>query len=261
MKNWIFNVFKCIGDNIKNEKPFYKLLKDFITPFVIAIVGCVSTWLITNMQTQSAETIAASNRGIKALEIFSEKINSPDFNERINSINYLYAVEPKIAIKIAEAIIADSNQDKDVSKKAIEITTSILKDKNINEEIKQLSNQVIEKIINTYCDVYYGDLNLKRSQRDESSTNIKFVLEANKDKVLDILIKNIKTEPSEECYNYNMGVLYVLKNIGTWKGTKDQVDIIKNQYTTYWYKHPHNQFKDEYKKYVETIDENCIGFK
>ena len=84
-------------------------------PVVVALVGFAGTYFITKEQASSARTAgdaqikvakeqAAADRQIKILDIFSEKITSPDMNQRILALKMLRAIEPDLAAKLALAV-------------------------------------------------------------------------------------------------------------------------------------------------------------
>ena len=52
------------------------ILEVVLMPSAIAIVGVLSTLVVTCQQQKSAETLAAADRQVKILEIFADKITS-----------------------------------------------------------------------------------------------------------------------------------------------------------------------------------------
>ncbi len=82
-----------------------------LMPVVVACVGSLGTYLITQQQEANAVAKAASDRQIKILEIFAEKITDEDMNQRILGINLLRALDADLAEKLALAV-ADAEPDK-----------------------------------------------------------------------------------------------------------------------------------------------------
>ena len=107
-----------------------------LIPIVIAIVGTVSTYLITKLQSEntartiqaqinSSERIAQAQiqRGkieqqIKILDIFSEKILSDDDKQRILALKLLRVVDQDLAIALTGVVADDKTESKTVRKAA-----------------------------------------------------------------------------------------------------------------------------------------------
>jgi hypothetical protein len=77
----------------------------FIMPLVIACVGSLGTYFITQQQEANAIAKADSDRQVKIIEIFAEKMTSDDTNQRLLAINLLRALDPELAEKLASAVV------------------------------------------------------------------------------------------------------------------------------------------------------------
>lgn len=102
-----------------------------LTPLAVSVVGVVGTWLVTNTQIESSNTLAEAQQKIKIIEIFSDKITERDETERTLAIKVLAAIDPDLGEKIASAI-ADTNLD--VTRKIDGIPSSLALE--IKAEIK-----------------------------------------------------------------------------------------------------------------------------
>jgi len=82
-----------------------------LMPLVVAMVGIFGTVLITSQQQKSADTRAAAaqqsaeirasaDRQLKLLEIFSQKVASPNHGERVVAIRLIKAVDRELAAKL-----------------------------------------------------------------------------------------------------------------------------------------------------------------
>jgi hypothetical protein len=76
----------------------------FIMPLVVAGVGSFGTYFITQQQEANAIAKAASDRQLKILEIFAEKITAKDTDQRLLAINLLRALDADLAEKLASAV-------------------------------------------------------------------------------------------------------------------------------------------------------------
>jgi hypothetical protein len=76
----------------------------FLMPVVVAAVGILGTYFITEQQGRDANVKADADRQIKILEIFSEKITSADEAQRILALRLLKAVDGDLAEKLASAV-------------------------------------------------------------------------------------------------------------------------------------------------------------
>jgi hypothetical protein len=101
-------------------------------PLVVALVGMAGTYFITKQQENSAQTLgraqlestkelASADRQIKILEIFAEKVASPDQAERILALRLLRAVDGDLAAKLATAVLEGESQDSEVRRVADEV--------------------------------------------------------------------------------------------------------------------------------------------
>lgn len=93
----------------------------FVMPIVVACVGSFATYLITQQQEANAIAKAASDRQIKILEIFAEKITHPDLNQRLLAINLLRALDDELAAKVAFAVATTEPETSDLKAAAIKI--------------------------------------------------------------------------------------------------------------------------------------------
>ena len=102
-------------------------------PIVVAVVGIAGTWIITDQQhkntillteqqnrsaeiarkaqIEKAQETAASDRQIKILEIFVEKIQSPEPTQREFALRLLTAVDGELAGKLADAVLYTEAED------------------------------------------------------------------------------------------------------------------------------------------------------
>lgn len=86
-----------------------------LMPIVVAVVGFFGTYFITReqelsaqaarqAQIESARELAEADRHVKILDIFAEKITSPDETQKVLALKMLRAVEPELAEKLASAV-------------------------------------------------------------------------------------------------------------------------------------------------------------
>ena len=84
-------------------------------PLVVALVGIAGTYFITTQQERNAQAmrevqlastreLADADRQVKILEIFAEKVTSPDENQRILALRLLSALDDELAKKLARAV-------------------------------------------------------------------------------------------------------------------------------------------------------------
>jgi len=64
-----------------------------LMPLVVACVGILGTLFITQQQERNSLAKADSDRQVKILEIFAEKVKSPDEGQRLLSLKLLRAVD------------------------------------------------------------------------------------------------------------------------------------------------------------------------
>lgn len=104
---------------MKKNRGFWEIV---LLPIVIALVGVIGTYLITNQQIkssrllsqtqlESAEKLNRSSQQIKIIEIFSEKITSNDIREREIAIRILSALDLDPANKLIRAIAQTESED------------------------------------------------------------------------------------------------------------------------------------------------------
>jgi len=93
------------------------LIEIFFMPIVVAAVGILGTYLITQQQESNALAMADSDRQVKILEIFAEKITSDDSKQRLLAIKLLRVLDDELAEKLALAV-AEAEPDKSVLKEA-----------------------------------------------------------------------------------------------------------------------------------------------
>lgn len=93
-----------------------RFLEIVLMPLVLAIVGALGTYLITEQQREASEAAAeaqrqataaraAADRQLKILDIFADKITSPNENERILAIYSTLALDPDLASKLLPAFL------------------------------------------------------------------------------------------------------------------------------------------------------------
>ena len=86
-----------------------------LMPLAVTIVGTVGTYFVTQQQEKNAQIMsqsqlastrqmAAADRQVKILEIFSEKITSNEQSQRILALRLLKAVDDDLAEKLAVAV-------------------------------------------------------------------------------------------------------------------------------------------------------------
>lgn len=162
----------------------------FLMPIVLAFVGIAGTYLITqeqesstliarDAQIKSAKEQAAAERQIKVLDIFAERVTSPDTNQRILALKMLRAVEPELAGKLALAVSeteAPKSEVKRVAQQvAIESTARAAKATSppnvyvhIRKEEDRSFAQSLEKGLETHGFVMPGIENVGRRAPDSS---------------------------------------------------------------------------------------------
>lgn len=95
----------------------------FLIPLVLAVVGILGTHFITQQQGRNAQAKADSDRQVKILEIFAEKITSPDERQRLLALKLLRAVDDDLAAKLASAVAEVEPLQSKVSEVATEVAT------------------------------------------------------------------------------------------------------------------------------------------
>lgn len=104
----------------------------FLLPLVIAGVGTFGTYFITQQQEANAQVNAASDRQIakdnadsdrqiKILEIFSDKITHRDENQRLLALELLRVLDDDLAGKLASAVAKAEKEGSSVRKVATKL--------------------------------------------------------------------------------------------------------------------------------------------
>jgi hypothetical protein len=94
-----------------------------LMPLVIALIGTIGTWLVTRQQERSAQQRANSDRQVKVLEIFAEKITSPDDRQRLLALRMLRAVDAELASDLALAVAETEPEESAVRDVATAVAT------------------------------------------------------------------------------------------------------------------------------------------
>ena len=97
------------------------LLEIVLMPLVVVLVGTVSTHFITAQQHKSAETLAAADREVKLLEIFSEKMASNEESERIYALKLLGTLDSNLATRLAQTVLENEREQPKVLQTANQI--------------------------------------------------------------------------------------------------------------------------------------------
>lgn len=93
----------------------------FLMPLVIAGVGILGTYLITQQQADVAEANAISERQVKILEIFAEKITNEDEKQRLLAIKLLRVLDDDLAEKLASAVAETEPEESEIKKVATKV--------------------------------------------------------------------------------------------------------------------------------------------
>ncbi len=133
------------------------LIEIFLLPLVIACVGVLGTLLVTQQQEANAKAKADSDRQVKILEIFAEKITSEDEKQRVLALKLLRALDDDLAEKLALAV-AESEPERseirqvatkvaDVAKARIELRPRIYMhvDGNREKQAAEAIEQLLER--------------------------------------------------------------------------------------------------------------------
>lgn len=86
-----------------------------LMPLVIAIVGILGTYLVTNEQREAADIRAATERQLKILDIFANRITSEKEEERLLAAQMLLAMDSDLTLKIMTTI--DLGDEKSIAVK------------------------------------------------------------------------------------------------------------------------------------------------
>ena len=95
-------------------------------PLVLAAVGTLGTYLVTDQQRQATEARAVADRQIKILEIISDKIASPDENERIFALWLTLSLDSKLAVKLLPALSTHEQKSAEFKKALEDVTKAIV---------------------------------------------------------------------------------------------------------------------------------------
>jgi hypothetical protein len=112
-----------------------RLIEIAVMPIVITALGIFGTCAVTSQQNtnavlmaqtqlQSEETRSRSEQQIKILEIFSNRISSPNVDERQLAIRILSVLDGDLASKLATAVSANEKEDPSVRTLAREVAAS-----------------------------------------------------------------------------------------------------------------------------------------
>ena len=93
----------------------------FLMPLVIAGVGILGTYLITQQQADNADNKADSDRQVKILEIFAEKITNEDEKQRLLAIKLLRVLDDDLAEKLASAVAEAEPEESKIKEVAIKV--------------------------------------------------------------------------------------------------------------------------------------------
>lgn len=83
-------------------------------PIIVGLVGVLGTYFISMQQIASAEKSARSDQQIKMLEIFSNKITSPNKNDQELAVRILNTMDPELARNLATAVFESDSVDSSI---------------------------------------------------------------------------------------------------------------------------------------------------
>lgn len=149
----------------------------FLMPVVIAIVGTAGTYFITSQQEknalqareaqlQSARELAEADREIKIIEMFSEKITSPEESERIMALRLLRAIDGELAGKLAEAVQGAEPTTSEVRRVAQEVKVysaargysfPVVKSTKLLEDARTFAEKLKQRELKYPPEVYLSD--------------------------------------------------------------------------------------------------------
>ena len=226
-----------------DTKKWFEVL---LTPLAVALVGVVGTCSITTYQARhsekmiethinSAEKLAAAqirsaelrakgDQGIKALEIFSQKIFSEAEEDQVFAVKLLRAVAPEIGGTIASAIADLKEGNIAVQKEAIRVAMEATQAE-INDLISRLASSERRKASNQLIRIY------ENGNEDTQAQVIKALIAA--------------LLPERDPWSYRVNI-YVARTLGrltpNWTASLDQINRIKMLQKSASYKDP--TFKD-----------------
>jgi hypothetical protein len=96
---------------MENKK---SLLEIILMPIIVGLVGVLGTYFISMQQIASAEKSARSDQQIKMLEIFSNKITSPNKNDQELAVRILNTMDPELARNLATAVFESDSVDSSI---------------------------------------------------------------------------------------------------------------------------------------------------
>ncbi len=105
--------------------PTKNWLEILIIPLVLALVGTMGTYFITRQQESNANKQAESDRQVKILEIFAEKVTAENPKERVLAINLLRTLDPALAKKLAAAVILSEDEESEVKHAAQRVVSDV----------------------------------------------------------------------------------------------------------------------------------------
>jgi hypothetical protein len=92
-----------------------------LMPLVVAAVGIIGTYLITQQQVDNARSEQHSDRQVKLVEIFAEKITSPDEQQRVLALNLLRALDPELTLNLSTAVAQTGSESQKVQEVANQV--------------------------------------------------------------------------------------------------------------------------------------------
>jgi hypothetical protein len=94
-----------------------------LMPLVVASVGILGTHFLAQQQERNAQAKADSDRQVKILEIFAEKVTSADEGQRLLALKLLRAVDDGLAAKLASAVAEAAPEQSQVREVATAVAT------------------------------------------------------------------------------------------------------------------------------------------
>lgn len=114
-----------------------------LMPIVVAVVGIIGTYLITNEQRQAAEVRAEADRQIKILDIFADKMISANPEERIMAARLTMALDNDLALKIMTVFDLEAEKNDEVKDVIKNLTTHAIISKLAEDKSGDEYNQAI----------------------------------------------------------------------------------------------------------------------
>jgi len=91
-----------------------KWIEVALMPIVVALVGIMGTYLITNEQREAAKIRADADRQVKILEIFANKLMSSKKEEKLVAASMTMAMDRDLATKMAVVFDMISNAEDEI---------------------------------------------------------------------------------------------------------------------------------------------------